>query len=45
MRLRGASATDIVILVVSAMDGMQQQTYEVIDIIKKTGVFVIVAIN
>lgn len=45
MRIRGASSTDLIILVVSAMDGVQQQTIEVIKIAQKTEVPMIVAIN
>lgn len=45
MRIRGASCTDLIILVVSAMDGVQQQTIEVIKIAQKTEVPMIVAIN
>ena len=45
MRIRGASSTDLIILVVSAVDGVQQQTIEVIKIAQKTEVPLIVAIN
>lgn len=45
MRIRGASYTDLIILVVSATDGVQQQTMEVVKIAQKTEVPMIVAIN
>ncbi len=45
MRLRGAQATDIAILVVAADDGVMPQTVEAINHAKAAGVSIIVAIN
>ena len=45
MRLRGAMATDIAILVVAADDGIMPQTVEAINHAKAAGVQIIVAIN
>ncbi len=45
MRMRGASSTDIAILVVAADDGVMPQTVEAISHAKAAGIEIIVAVN
>ena len=45
MRMRGAQATDIAVLIVAADDGVMPQTVEAINHAKAAGVEIIVAIN
>jgi len=45
MRARGAKVTDMIILVISAVESIQQQTIEVINLAKQMHIPLIVAIN
>ena len=45
MRQRGARVTDLIVLIVSATEGVKKQTQEVIDIISRDQIPTLVAIN
>lgn len=45
MRLMGATVTDMIVLVVSAIEGVKPQTIEVINLAKKFNIPLIIAIN
>jgi len=45
MRSRGAKVTDMIILVISAIEGIQNQTREVMELIKQYNIPVIIALN
>ena len=45
MRIRGSQCTDLIVLVVSAANGIQQQTLEVINLAKSNNISILVAIN
>lgn len=45
MRKTGASVTDYIVLIVSAVEGVQSQTLEIIDLIKENKVPYMVALN
>ncbi|MBS1889747.1 MAG: GTP-binding protein [Actinobacteria bacterium] len=45
MRMRGATVTDMIVLVVSATEGVKQQTVEVIELARSSGLPMIIAIN
>lgn len=45
MRLRGANVTDMIVLVISATEGVKQQTLEVIELVRNLKIPVVIAIN
>lgn len=45
MREVGATATDVIICVISAMEGVQPQTREVLSLAKSSGVPLVIAIT
>ena len=45
MRVRGATVTDMIVLVISATEGVKQQTLEVIDLARNSNIPMIIAIN
>lgn len=45
MRLMGATVTDMIVLVVSAVEGVKPQTIEVINLAQKFNIPLIIAVN
>lgn len=45
MRKRGAQCTDLVVLVISAVEGVQSQTHEILQILQDTNIPFVIAIN
>lgn len=45
MRKRGAQCTDLVVLVISAVEGVQSQTHEILQILQDTKIPFVIAIN
>ena len=45
LRMRGAQVTDLILLVISAVEGVQPQTLEVLDIVQRYNIPLVIALN